>query len=47
MIRGKHYQATNHIIDSLLWEKYQKPEENVKMNKKKGDVPAVHLYIRR
>ena len=25
IIRGKYYQATNHKIYSLLWEKYQKP----------------------
>ena len=48
MIRGKHYQATNKKIDSLLWEKYEKkPYGNVKMSNKKGDVPAVHLYILR
>ena len=45
MISGKHYQATNHKIESLLWEKYQKPQGNVKMSNKKGNVPAVHLYI--
>ena len=46
MIRGKkHYQATNHKIDSLLWEMYQRLLGNVKMSNKKGDVPAVHLYI--
>ena len=25
MIHEKHYQATNHKIESLLWEMYQKP----------------------
>ena len=25
IIRGKHNQAKNHKIDSLLWEKYQRP----------------------
>ena len=47
IIRGKHYQATNDKIDSLLWEKYQRPLGKCKNEQQSGDVPAVHLYIRR
>ena len=32
MIPETHYQATNHKIESLLWEKYQKPQGNVEMS---------------